>query len=703
LNPEKVTVKDLNRRGLRVISIRCAKDPSSRIEAVSNWVEDLRREIERLSGAPVVTDGQKTIPNNNFPPAAHKRLLGRHADTEAILAALERPDFSMISIWGFAGVGKTALAYTVGRDALSSPGSPTKFDYGIWVQANKPDQKLWLDEIMNTLAVTITGERLRESGEGYRRDKYQLVRGKKVLIVINNYELIDDPELSEWIRGLPDPSKVLVTTRRRQSPQTERCYHVQLQGLEKSASVDLAKDYAYSVGVFKSLQTWDVDSLADVSGGNPQVIKLAIGLVSGGTISLAEVVEGLRGTTDRRVHDNLLEKLFSWSWTLLSEDAKKLLMITTLFIGTSISRLEALSEVSGIDPVDFDRALDQLLEFRLLEPTHDRRFITHSMTRAFARRNLEGRPELNNSLKKSCVSHFLRFAGHNVSRDLPKVPYWNTLVHDRMSNIDPEWSCIQAAMDWALDEEVVEFVILLAHYMDSRFLNAERIDYVRKAIDTLERLGRRQEEALLRIDAISWSLVEANQLNQAFDEIVKGLNIANRYTTGMDQIDLMALGLAWKARVMVEMGKSKEVDDLISAALKYEAHPWIMHRVNMAAGDVAMKQRKFDSAYEHYKKCGDEVNKYGGEGHGYQIAPRLGFACLGLRNLTEAKLHFEEMRNFGAITVGHMYAEYGLALVAHASGELDIAKDLLDHLRAQIVARTPSSLLLKLIEEVSRP
>ena len=703
VNPRNPVVKDLQRRGLRVISIQSDQDAASRNEAVSEWLRDLHQKIREFSGATGVAVDKGAIPNHNFPAAAHRRLLGRQKDSEAVSDALARPEVSMISISGFTGVGKTALAYDVGMAALSPHSLVPKFDYGIWVSANKPDQKLWLDEVMNTLAITMTGERLPENREAYRRDKYQLVRGKKVLIVINNYELIDDDELADWIKNLPEPTKVIVTTRRVQSLQTPRCWHVQLGGLAKAEAMEFARDHARSLGFLNFLQERDIESLSDVSGGNPQVIKLALGLVGGGTTSLPDVVEQLRGIADRRVHDNLLEKLFAWSWTLLSDDAKKLLMITTLFVGTSISRLEALYEVSRIEQGDFDRALDQLLEFRLLEPTHDGRFVTHSMTRAFARRNLDSRPELGKSGKKACVTYFLKFAKEKITRDEPPVPYWGALVSDRMRDIDPEWSCVQAAMGWASDDELVDFVMLLAHYLDSRFLNAERIDCVTRALSTLVRSGRKTEEALLRIDALSWTLVEADQLRQALGEIVKGLEIANEFVEGHDKVDLNALGFAWKARVMVELGESLEVTDLISTAMSLPCSPWIMHRVNMAAGDVAMKQRRFNDAYEHYQRCGTEVRKYGGEGHDYQIAPRLGFACIGLQKLDEAKRHFEELRNFGPITVGHMYAEYGLALVAHANGELDIARELLEHLRAQILSRARSSLLLKLIDEVSAP
>jgi len=126
-----------------------------------------------------------------------------------------------------------------------------------------------------------------------------------------------------------------VHTRRKQPPQTEKCLHISLEGLKKSDAVEFARDHARSLGFVKFLDR-DVESLAEVSDGNPQVIKLALGLVMGGTISLADIVEQLRRAPQRRVQENL-ELLFARSWDLLSNDARKLLLITTLFVGTKPS------------------------------------------------------------------------------------------------------------------------------------------------------------------------------------------------------------------------------------------------------------------------------------------------------------------------------------------------------------------------------
>ncbi|MFL6447306.1 MAG: SIR2 family protein [Bryobacteraceae bacterium] len=580
LNPKKAVVKDLERRVLHVISIDCKPDVESCTTAVADWLTRLHAKVRASVGAgtPNAT-ASGARQNHNFPVAAHSRLFGRDADIQTVFAALAIPGISMVSIEGFAGVGKTALAYDVGLACVSPHGPEPNFDFAVWIQANKPDQKLWFQEIMNTLAVTLTGEPYA-STRSYSSDKYDLVRDKAVLIIINSYEKIDDEELTDWIVHLPEPNRVIITTQRAQPANAERCTHISLNGLSTIHSIDLARDHARSLGLVKLLQDRDISALASVSEGNPQVIKLALGLVSGGTISLPEVVGELLAVPNRRVHDNLLHALFDRSWILLSDDAKRILMISTLLVGTSVIRLNALFEISEIEQNDFDRALDQLLKFKLLESAYDGRFITHALTRELAGRKLEERPELRNRAMKACVTHLLTYVERSIRRETPSPPYWNALVSERMADIDAEWSCIQAAIGWASDEELVQFIMLLAHYLDSRFLNTERLKYMTRALDVLSASDRKSEEALLRIDGISWTLVETDQVPRALEEINKGLEIAREYTSGADRDELIALGSAWKARVIVELDRPTDVTGLLNIATDLPCRPWIKHRVH---------------------------------------------------------------------------------------------------------------------------
>lgn len=685
--PGLAITKDLDRRCIEVIPVH------SRSDSVVQWVAQLCAEVGRVADRSI-------RPNHNFPHAAHTHLLGREPQEQLLKTSLRREEISIISISGFAGVGKTALAYSVGLSVLAPQATEPLFDYGVWVSANKPEQKRWLTEVLNAIATTLTGSRLSTGDDWVLKDRYELLSGRRVLIIINNYELVDDPELDDWVRGIPPLNKVVLTTRH-QDKWLDRCQHINLIGLTADKALAFAKEKAQSLDLLGAVHDPDLVLLADLSLGNPQVIKLALGLVKGGTISLLEVIEQLRGAGGAIVHDGILQDLYQTSWRLLSDDAKKLLMLSTLFVATSVSRKDALYEISGLEERDFYRALEQLVAFRLFEPTYDGRYITHSMTRTFARNELKARPELARATRRPFATHFLKFTSERIVRRHPSVPYWNTLVSDEMEAIDAEWPSTHTAISWADDNQLIQYVMLLAHYLDSRFLNSERIEYVSRAIKVLVEQNRHSEEALLRIDALSWTLMEANEVSEALREIDKGLAIAETYLSGQDAIDLRALALAWKARVIVESGKPESVEEMIREAMSLDSRPWIKHRVHMAAGDIAMKENRFDNACANYEQCALEVKRYGGEGHGYQIAPRLAMACIRLGDFAAAEKHLEELKRFEPITIGHMYLEYCQALLARAAGQTSSANDLLDRLRRKILAKERSNILLQLIDRAS--
>jgi hypothetical protein len=55
---------------------------------------------------------------------------------------------------------------------------------------------------------------------------------------------------------------------------------------------------------------------------------------------------------------------------------------------------------------------------------------------------------------------------------------------------------------------------------------------------------------------------------------------------------------------------------------------WIHYRICMAAGDVQVHEKNFDKALEYYEFAKIKYDNYEGEGHNYQINPRIGLAYL---------------------------------------------------------------------------
>lgn len=653
-------------------------------------------------------------PPHNLPPRIFGELLGRKADLDRVMRALESR-YPLITIEGFAGVGKTSLAIEAGYACL--PMSEKKraetitFHYVVWVSAlYKPGQERWMDEVLNAIARVMDFFAITQLPPQQIEEKKvrvdELLRGRRVLVIVDNFETIKDPDLVAWIEKVPEPSKVLVTSRWRQFSMS---LPVDLEGLADNDALNLIRQHARTLGLDFITEKDDEELLPLVrnTGGNPQVIVMALGAIKGGAASLEEVIKGLHTNYKDKNINKVFQYLFSNSWKGITEGAQKVLLVVPLFVGAGSIRKDALRAASGLsEKYEFDQALSQLVEFKLLQVNYkESRYIAHPMTRAFARSKLNQRRKFETGARDRWSKYFLEFVRSNIVREKPAQRYWNALVSDKMEAIDAEWPSIHEVMKWAdqneQDELLLELVMLLVHYMDSRFTNLERLTYVRKAVEAAGRMGLSEDEALLRLDALGWTCVEEYRLDEAYEEIIHGFNIAEELSDRSDSAtDMVALGFAWRARVRIEQGRSGEASELIKEALAIKCSPWIKSRVYMAAGDIAMKQDESRKALGFYEEAARNIDEYGGEGHGYQIDPRIGLAYLSTGNLDEAEEKFLALRANDNIPIGKLYGDYGLALVAYQRNQKEEARRLAHETREALSRRTTSNLLLKMINKL---
>jgi LuxR family glucitol operon transcriptional activator len=276
-----------------------------------------------------------------------------------------------------------------------------------------------------------------------------------------------------------------------------------------------------------------------------------------------------------------------------------------------------------------------------------------------------------------------------------------------MEYVDKEWPSIHEVLIWTYEtgrnKLLIDLVMLLVHYMDSRFLNTERLKFVRRAAEAAHQLDLKEDEALLRIDALGWTCVEEGSLDDAYAEIQRGLDIARQIEDKNTVNDLNALGLAWQARVMIEQEEqdcSVEASKLIKQAIDTPCSTVIQFRVNLAAGDIALKQGHSAEALEFYRKAVEVSEDYQGEGQGYQTHPRIGLAYLRSGNFEKAEEEFRILCAEDNIAIGKLYGDYGLALAAYKKGEKEEARRIAKGAKEELSRRTTTNLLLKLINKL---
>src|SRR5205085_10274094 len=78
------------------------------------------------------------------------------------------------------------------------------------------------------------------------------------------------------------------------------------------------------------------DVLVEAVGGNPQAMKLLLGLVLSKPSRFSEMASALGALKDKV--EEIFDRLFTWSWEMLSDDAERLLLVAPLFVELSSIR-----------------------------------------------------------------------------------------------------------------------------------------------------------------------------------------------------------------------------------------------------------------------------------------------------------------------------------------------------------------------------
>jgi tetratricopeptide (TPR) repeat protein len=235
---------------------------------------------------------------------------------------------------------------------------------------------------------------------------------------------------------------------------------------------------------------------------------------------------------------------------------------------------------------------------------------------------------------------------------------------------------MQEVLAWAdqqgQDQILVELLLLLTHYMSGRLLFSMRLYYARKAVEAASRLDRKEDAALLHIDALGWQLIDVGHLEEAIREILAGLHIAESLdASSTDAIGLIALANAFLARAFLGRGDLAEASMLINKVVSGEYKPVIQDRVITTAGHIAYKKNNYTEAMELYKSLSQIGKQYNDDGR----YVHLGNVYLAMGEVKRAEDYFNEaimIHSFNHDEV--MRAKYGIARVALARGERDKAR-----------------------------
>ena len=537
-------------------------------------------------------------------------FIGKEREKRLIIEALNS-HWPLVCIDGIGGIGKTSLALEVVHDCLcisrddgflseinTDKTDIPNFHGFIWTTAK--DRELKLNDILDAIARTldwpgIAQQVLEEKLESVRK----LLQTKRYLLIVDNFETITDVTIRDFLLKIPEPSKALITSREQKLSQA---WAVSIKGLQRDEALKLIRNEGRRLGL-KSLQEAEDQVLLrlyQATGGAPLAIKWAVGQIKQKGQSLDSVLAALY-----EAKGDIFEEVFARSWSLLSDDAKKVLMVMPIF--ASSASKEAIEAVSDVHHFALDETLGQLVQMWMVEvsdelETSKIRYSVHPLTRVFAKAKLEADIQFDEKAKDRIVEYFLKFTKQNGG--------WKCFRN--LDSLEREKDNIFAAIQWCFKDKkwysLLEFINNFNYFLSFRGFWYDRIKCGYQAFKASKRLDKKYFQAFYLIHILAWTFRKQNELQTAKLFVQKSLSISELLN------DKSLVGFAFR-----ELGKISEDENDYKKAKEYfqkylkigkeQNDPTSISFALTDLGDLAYLQDEYDLAKKFYQEARNYINE----------------------------------------------------------------------------------------------
>ncbi|MFN8454004.1 MAG: tetratricopeptide repeat protein [Anaerolineae bacterium] len=396
--------------------------------------------------------------HHNLPRPDYTRFVGRKAELKHIRQLLSpKTRHFVVTIDGIGGIGKSALALEVAHSFLrhyEQLPEAERFKAIIWTSAKQTvltgegiavrSQALrTLDDIYSTIAITLEREDIPRARS---EEQDELVRHalaeQRTLLIVDNLETVDDERVLTFIREVPDPTKVIVTTRHR----LDVAYPVRLVGMDEADALTLIADEAKKKGV--SLSDEAARRLYGRTGGVPLAIVWSVAQMGFGYGVEAVLARLGQPSSDiaKFCFEGAVERI-------KGKPAYKLLLALSLF-ATDASR-EALGYVADLPELDRDEGLVELEKLSLVNKWAGR-FHLLPLTLTYIKAELTKEIELESSFRDRWSEFLLNFLSEQS----------RTRRYEGLESITPEIDNILDVIDWCWRINKLELFITLLEKVD---------------------------------------------------------------------------------------------------------------------------------------------------------------------------------------------------------------------------------------------
>jgi tetratricopeptide (TPR) repeat protein len=397
---------------------------------------------------------------HNLPRRQHKKLIGREDELTEIRNFLSpQHRMGVVCISGGGGVGKTALALEVAHSCYENGTNlpaDERFDAIIWVTAKTvellPAGKVQrhptftdLDSIYRAIADLLDLPAVFRTATQAEQTIIVMhaLTDKRILLMLDNLEDVDDNELMVFLRDLPAPSKAVITTRHR----IDVAVPIHLRTLDEATVTELVRMECERHKLEMSSE--QIKMLFQRTGGLPLAIIRTLGRMAWRGSNVEMEIQHLNDSQNE-IYDFCFAKTVA---LIYRGDAYCLFMSLAVF-AANINR-DALGQVAGFgdDPLRRDEGLSDLEVLSLCYKDGDC-FGLEPLTRTQALTELASHPDFERAAREHWVKWCLNLVTHYGGRDQFEM-------HLRYDYLEASWNNILAVLHWCMEQGRYEDVVML--------------------------------------------------------------------------------------------------------------------------------------------------------------------------------------------------------------------------------------------------
>jgi tetratricopeptide (TPR) repeat protein len=522
-----------------------------------------------------------------------------------------------------------------------------------------------IDDVYTAIAVALQRDDItRVSGDHQDELVRRALTQQRTLLIIDNFETVDDANVITFLRELPDPTKAIVTTRHR----IDAAYPIRLGDMPWLDAQKLIANQSEEKQV--KLTNDQARRLYAHTGGVPLAISWSIAQIGFG-YPIRTVLRRLG-----QPHEDIARFCFEEALSLIHRypAARQLLLGLSLFEAGATR--QTLGQVAGLadDLLSRDEGLVQLEKLSLVNKENGR-FSLLPLTRDYVTAERLKHPEEDREL----VENWLTFHIDLVQKDGSN--------HARWYNFDvltEEGQNILAAVDWAFSAgRIHEALILMTAvfwYLDIMGRWADSLKYGDKAIELASRENENLALAGICRQA-GWIKAQLGQFEAAQNYFQRGLAAAEK-VPGLAGITIhtdLLITLGQATRKAGDFQQSRQIFERCQQAIDtHHLSNEIQADLDFEWGKWARDQQDWDTAQHYFQRVLDWADQMRQQQRGYQYDMALGtqgnmaFIRFQQGHYAEARAMCQRAMQFYETQGGKPYfaiLNYRFALIEEALGD----------------------------------